>query len=331
MGAIANLTAMVDESRRGRLVAMKFAALAREHGASEDLEARPFALGATAIDGRVGWVFLDDRQQRGLGPALAWAVRAGVDQLQILAEEGTSTLARRAPAFRLPIDVWHVAERVLLPALAEPLPDLPAAPIDHEEFRALITEGGATPAVDHGVLVGEVRGLEVCRVVTDAITGDARLEVGIGQHDREAFQMLHGNIPTVEALAKVVAAVEPHRRHDAAPHPLNRLSQAQALRARLIDDPGLIGAARIEARPSPLDRPNLKDPYPCVATASIDGRSVTLVVSAGVDLDVVPYATDARLATGQPTRIVVPARDALPVQSDIVALLKDPMPIVPVG
>jgi hypothetical protein len=260
---------------------------------------------------------------------LAWALRAGVEQLQILAEEGTGTLARRAAAFRLPIEVWHVADRALLPAIAESLPELPDAPAAHAEFRALITKGGATPTVDHGVLVGEVRGLEVCRVVTDATTGDARLEVGIGQHDREAFQMLHGNVPTVEALAKVVAAVEPHRQHGAAPHPLNRLGRAQALRARLIDEPGLVDASRIEARPSPLDRPNLKDPHPCVASAVIDGRSVTLVVSSGVDLDLVPYATDARLATGEPTRIVVPARDAVPVQSDIAALLKDPMVIVP--
>jgi hypothetical protein len=226
--------------------------------------------------------------------------------------------------------VWHVVERALLPAIAEPLPEVPDAPLEHEKFRALITEGGATPAVDHGVLVGEVRGLEVCRVVTDTATGDTRLEVGIGQHDREAFQMLHGNVPTVEALAKVVAAVEPHRRYGAAPHPLNRLGQAQALRARLIDEPGLVGAARIEARPSPLDRPNLKDAYPCVASAMIDGHPVTLVVSSGVDLDLVPYATDARLATGESTRIVVPTRDAVPVQSDIAALLLDPMPIMPV-
>ena len=63
----------------------------------------------------------------------------------------------------------------------------------------------------------------------------------------------------------------------------------------------------------------------------IEGRSVTLVISSGVDLDLVPYATDARLATGEPTRIVVPARDAVPVQNDIAALLKDPIVIVPVS
>jgi hypothetical protein len=321
---------MVDESRRGRLLAVKLATLARDHGATTDLETRPFALGAAGIDGRVGWVLLDERQQRGLGPSLAWGIRAGVKELQILAEEGTGTLARRAAAFTIPIEVWHIADRVLLPAIPEPLPIPHMAPPEHEQFRTLIISGGAMPTVEHGVLIGEVRGLEVCRVVTDRYSGAARLEVGIGQHDREAFQMLHGDVPTVEALAKVVATVAPHRQHGADPHPLNRLGQERALRARLIDDPSLVGASRVEALPSPLVRTSLKDPQPCVAHAVIEGFSRTLVVSSGVDLDLVPFATDARLATGDPTRLVVPARDAVPVLADINDLLDDPMAIVPV-
>jgi hypothetical protein len=321
---------MVDESRRGRLLAIKLAALAGDHGATVELQTTPFALGAAAIDGNVGWVLLDERQQRGLGPALAWALRAGVKELQILAEEGTGTLARRARAFTMPIEVWHIAERALLPAIAEPLPVPLTAPAEHEQFRALILSGGATPTVEHGILIGEVRGLEVCRVVTDQYTGAARLEVGIGQHDREAFQMLHGDAPTTEALAKVVATVALHRQHGADPHPLNRLGQERALRARLIDDPDLIGATHVEPLPSPLARANLKDPQPCVARAVIEGYSRTVVISSGVDLDLVPFATDARLATGEPTRIVVPARDAVPVLNDINDLLDDPMAIVPV-
>ena len=289
-----------------------------------------FALGAAAIDGDVGWVLLDDRQRRGLGPALAWAVRAGVHRLQILGEEGTGTLARRAPTFRLPIDVWHIADRVLLPAIAEPLPSQRDVPVAHDSFRSLIEAGGATPAIEHGVLIGEIRGLEVCRVVTDEFTGAARLEVGIGQHDREAFQMIHGDVPTIEALARVVVAVSPHRQHGADPHPLNRLGQEHALRARLIDDPALIGATRVEAIASPLPRENLKTLSPG-RRRNIDGRAVTVVVSAGVDLDLVPFATDARLATGDPTRIVLPARDAVPVQIELARLLHDPMPVVPIG
>ena len=322
---------MVEENRRGQLLAIKLTALARDNGAGGDLRRAAFALGAAVIDGSTGWVLLDERPQRGLGPALAWALRAGVDNLQILAEQGTGTIARRAAWFRVPIEVWHVDGRTLLPAIAEPLPELPAAPPEHEQFRSLILAGGASPAVDHGVLVGEVRGLEVCRVVTDEHTGVTRLEVGLGKHDREAFQMLHGDVPAVEALAQVVAAVAPHRQHGADPHPLNRLGREQALRARLIDDPQLVGASLVEAAPLPIERPNLKDPFPCIASAVIDGRPETLVVSAGVDLDIVTFATDARSATGKPTRIVVPARDLLPVQVEIAALLADPMPIVPVG
>ncbi len=325
---------MVDEERRGRLLAIKLAALIRDHGAAggaTDLQPAPFALGAAATDGRVGWVLLDERQHRGLGPALAWAVRAGVDRLNVLADEGAGTLARRAAAFRMPIEVWHVAERELLPAIAEPLPAPLGVPAEHEQFRALIASGGAHPAVENGVLVGEVRGLEVCRVVVDAYSGAVRLEVGIGQHDREAFQMLHGDVPTVEALATVVAAVTPHRRHGADPHPLNRIGQERALRATLIDDPALIGASQVEAVPSPIVHHNLKDPQPCVARAVIEGRPTTVVVSVGVDLDLVPFATDARLATGDPTRIVVPARDAVPVQAEIAALLTEPIPFAPVG
>jgi hypothetical protein len=321
---------MVDETRRGRLLAVKLATLVRENDGGAEVEPAPFALGAAALDGTTGWVLLDERQLRGLGPALAWAVRAGVSHLHVLAEEGTGTLARRAVAFRMPIEVWHVADRVLLPAIAEPLPTPLGVPEGHDQFRGLIVEGGAMPAVEHGVLVGEVRGLEVCRVVTDQHTGAPRLEVGIGQHDREAFQMLHGDVPTVEALAKVVATVAPHRAHGADPHPLNRIGQERALRARLIDDPGLVRASTIEALPSPLPRTNLKDPQPCIARAVIDGRSTTLVISTGVDLDLVPFATDARLATGDPTELIVPARDAFPVLADIAGLLRDPMEVVPV-
>src|SRR3954463_3817805 len=145
---------MGEESRRGRLLSLKLAALIRDHDGAVDLAAVPFALGAAATAAGTGWVLLDERPHSGLGPALAWAVRAGVDRLHVLAEEGTGTLARRTAAFRLPIEVWHVEERMLLPALAAPLSSPLEVPAEHEQFRALIEDGGATPAVDHGVLIG---------------------------------------------------------------------------------------------------------------------------------------------------------------------------------
>ena len=66
-------------------------------------------------------VLLEDDPERGLGAALAWAHRQRVDELNVLADRGTGLLARRAGGFTTPIAVWHVEERTLLPAVAEPL------------------------------------------------------------------------------------------------------------------------------------------------------------------------------------------------------------------
>ena len=53
---------------------------------------------------------------------------------------------------------------------------------------------GAEPVVEGGVLTGEVLGLEVARVVTDA--EGSRLEVGVGKHDRHAQRIMGGDVPT---------------------------------------------------------------------------------------------------------------------------------------
>ena len=59
------------------------------------------------------------------------------------------------------------------------------------------------------------------------------VEVGVGGPDREAFRIIHGDLPTVIALADVVSTVAGHRTAGAPPHPLNRLAQERLLRWRL--------------------------------------------------------------------------------------------------
>ena len=98
------------------------------------------------------------------------------------------------------------------------------------------------------MLAGEVRGLEVCRVVDDEALGTTRLEVGVGAHDREAFQMLHGDVPAVESLARIVDVVASHRRVDAPRHPLNRLAAERFIRWRVVEDPSLIGLRSLDGR-----------------------------------------------------------------------------------
>lgn len=327
---VGSVAAMSEPSVRANLLLVKLRALATDHGAhADDVTTGDFGLGAALMAGREAWVLLDRDARLGLGPAMIWALRRNAVRLHLLAEDSTGLLARRATAFRLPVSVWLVDGRALIEALPDELSAPAELPDGHRQFESLIVEAGAVPVVEHGVLTGEVEGLEVCRVVTDADSGDVRLDVGVGAHDRETFQLLHGDRPKVEALAGVVAAVSPHRQPGAAMHPLNRLGASRGLRAALIASPQLIGATQVEAIDPPFARPNVKDSLPCVARASIAGETTLVVCSTGVDLDVVPFATDARLASGiGPCTLVVPSRDLLPAQQLLAANVVDALQFV---
>jgi len=298
-----------NDTRKSQLLALKLRALVREHlaGAVSDDSLRPavFARGAALLhdvvdDAPVAWVFVDEQQARGLGPALLWALKENCSRLHVLAESGTGVIARRAAEFDFPIMVWHVADRTLIPAVAEPFLEPVAADPRHEGFLPLIAEGGATPLVEHGIVTGEVLGLEVCRAVDDPVTGSARLEVGMGAHDREAFAMLHGDKPTVNALADVVENVKLHRRPGALAHPFNRIAPERLLRCLALDSPGLVHTELLEPCDPPVARTNVLDTVPCVARgmSRVDGTFDTVVVfTSGADPDIVPFALDARAHT----------------------------------
>jgi hypothetical protein len=317
-----------DAARRSRLNGLKLRALVRDHLGVDDVdEPEEFAPGAALMNDGEAWTLLDDHPATRLGAALVWGLRHDTAVVNVVAESGTGVLARRARAFAIDISVWHAEGRALLPAVAEPHESSDPVPEHHGDFRHTMVDGGAEPLVEHGVLVGEVRGLEVCRVVDDPYLDTTRLEVGVGAHDREAFQMLHGDVPTSESLARVVEAVAEHRQVGAPQHPLNRLAAERFLRWRLIDDPSLVGMATVAPVAPPVRRLNLKDPVPCVAIGTdASGVDSVIVCSSGVDLDLIPFAADAHLAIGEDLdlRIVLPARDLVPATEELAGALVRP-------
>ena len=325
------MASTIDPARRAQLNGVRLAALVDDQGI-------PTA-GATAPVGSIGagaallaadgtaWVLLADLADRGpdrqLGAALAWAVRQDATALHVVVESGAGVLARRATWFRLPVRVSRLEGRALVAAEPESLPQSVTVPDAHRALSELIVAGGAVPVEESGVLSGEVDGLEVCRVVDDPHTGEVRLEVGVGAHDRETFQLLHGDRPTVEALGDVVGSVIEHRRVRDAQHPLKQLAASRGLRARLIAAPDLVGLAELVAVDPPLPRSNVKDQVPC---AALDRTAGTLVVcTTGIDLDVVPWAGDAA-ASHHAERCIIaaPERDVIDVQQRLAALLRVP-------
>lgn len=333
--------------RRSQLLAAKLQALVSDHhGRPIETDAETFPTGAALLQDGAAWVLADGPASRSLGGALVWAIRRSATHLHLIAEHDTGLLARRSASFSLPVSVWFAEGRNLLPVVAEPLAEPVPVPADHEGLRSLILAGGATPNIEHGVLFGEVRGLEVCRVVDAPTTGflgelselaghlpgddgGLRLEVGVGAADREAFQLLHGEVPTVEALASVVQAVMTHRSIGSPQHPLNRLGIERFLRWEAEQDPGLVGCVSLAPGQPPIPRSNLKDPMPCVADGiDTEGWPLRVVFSSGVDLDVLPYVADVQAAGSTPVRLALPGRDLLPVVSELADLLVKPIEIV---
>jgi hypothetical protein len=342
-----------SDERRGRLLGVKLRALVGEH-LQRTVAAEPTGFpdgAALCVDG-AAWVLVDASAARSLGAALAWAVRHDAHAVHLVVEHDSGLLARRAQRLAFPTTVWFAQERVLLPVVAEPL----AAPVPpasaHLELVSVIEASGATPNIEHGVVVGEVRGLEVCRVVDEPTVGHfaelgdvdivpssepiapiadssgVLLEVGVGANDREAFRLLHGDIPTVEALAAVVDSLLAHRSSDAPQHPLNRLAQERYLRWQLQQDPGIVGLRSLTTAEPPQPRPNLKDPIPCVARGvDADGADIVVVCSVGVDLDLVGFVADVQEAHDAPVVVALRERDALPITRELLALLAAPVEV----
>jgi hypothetical protein len=285
-----------DLERRSRLLSLKLRALVRDHlGLASDPEGSSelFGLGAAFVGADATWVLIDGDSSRALGPVLAWTSRFN-NPVHLLVEQDSGVVARRAQFFSSAITVWHIDDRALTPA--EPASHLPegSAKPEHLAMMDLISSSGADALVEHGVVVGEVRGLEMCRVVDDSYTGESRLEVGMGVNDREAFLMVHGELPKEEALRNVIEAVAVHREPDAMVHPFNQFGAERMHRWRALQNPQSVGFARLSPADPPVRRTNLKDPVPCVAIGeTTEGNHAVAVFVHGIDLDLVPFAVDA--------------------------------------
>jgi len=329
----------------------KLRALASTHlGAAVDVEPIEFGTGAGLVVDGAAWVIVDGPAGRTLGASLVWAIRQHARSLDVVAESGGGQLVRRAAGFDFPIRVWFAEERTLLPVVAEVAPPISAADPEHLDLLRLIEAGGATPLVERGIVTGDVRGLEVCRVVDEPTVGQFAelndvpadlisppaegviLEVGVGANDREAFQLIHGHLPKVAALADVVASVTAHRSTEAIQHPLNRMAPERFLRWQVQQDPGLLGLADLGPVDPPVPRQSMKHVEPCVARGvDVDGMSVVVVFSCGVDLDLTPFVADVALSLpDEVERVLVaaPTRDLVAATRDLAALLGRPVELV---
>lgn len=330
---------MLEPERKAALVALRAAALTRDHFHVEIPVSDWSTFGSTgaaaACAGRI-FVFPAASDSLSLGAALAWATAHNPTSLDLVfgPEEDRARLgvvARAAQPFAVEVHVFHMEASALVPV--SPAPYDTSVPPSHEALLLgeILQDAGCEVIVENGQVIGEIRGLEVARVVEpsfDAGAGThARIEVGIGRFDREAFALLHAGLSAPEALAQVIAQVSEIRRANAEPHPLNRLGRERWLRSQLIRQPSLVGATNLRAVPSAVARGGLRENAVAVAVGSTtNGTELVVATSTGVNLEAVVDAADSRAlhAPEAMLYLVVPPKDDFAVTRRILNLLDQP-------
>lgn len=287
------------------------------NSARSDSERQSSAIGSSVAghvhDGR-GVVVTEGR--RGLGPALWWGSVAGAESLDVIVDVDDQNtgghLSRRAGLLcQLPgaqsITVWNADGPDLVRAEPVDAPAVPVLPASHWAFASSISEAGARPVDDHGRLVAEVAGLEVARVVEGE--DGPRIEVGVGEADRELNSYIHGNQTDDANLRRSVVAVARDRTQPGGHHPLGRLTRQRWLRSKLLDNPGLLGFGELSPITPLWPSETVLRTEPAAAY-SADGDAV-VVSSVGVDPDLVPEAVDLRHRDHPSSRLIIvtPKRD----------------------
>jgi hypothetical protein len=331
------MTSSADSSSHAsRLAQLRLRAIV---GVRSDVEVSEFGQAVGLVVDDVAWVYVTGRHERSLGPALMWALRNDANALKLFSSECAGDLARISTHFDFVIEVFEVdaagVARVAGPKIVEKI----EVSVADEMFAEFIKSAGADVVREHGVISGEVCGLEVCRVVRATDSGefggagesgeasDSELEIGVGAHDRETFKLLHGRTATIESLRKVIAEVAARRAVGAQVHPLNRLARERMLRHYVCQSPQLIGAKSLQVAQPPIVRTNLKDVVPCCAVGvSLTGEKMIVIFNVGVDPDVVSFGADARGQINGSAELIfaMPTRDIMPAVERVAQMLRRP-------
>jgi hypothetical protein len=331
------MTSSADSSSHAsRLAQLRLRAIV---GVRSDVEVSEFGQAVGLVVDDVAWVYVTGRHERSLGPALMWALRNDANALKLFSSECAGDLARISTHFDFVIEVFEVdaagVARVAGPKIVEKI----EVSVADEMFAEFIKSAGADVVREHGVISGEVCGLEVCRVVRATDSGefggagesgeasDSELEIGVGAHDRETFKLLHGRTATIESLRKVIAEVAARRAVGAQVHPLNRLARERMLRHYVCQSPQLVGAKSLQVAQPPIVRTNLKDVVPCCAVGvSLTGEKMIVIFNVGVDPDVVSFGADARGQINGSAELIfaMPTRDIMPAVERVAQMLRRP-------
>lgn len=323
--------------QRTRLLRTKLAALAAQVGLT-DATAEDLGASVALVGGGHGAVLVDEPGAAAVAGAVLWAVRRELDALTVFTDSDGGRLARWAAYLQVgdrPIQVRTVQGGGSVEAAPDPVPVPPPPPSVPDELLEPLRELGVEIVVEHGVVRGEVLGLEVARLVPWPVEvggdGELHLEAGVGRFDRDAVAAVRPDEAPAESLRRTVEQVRVHRHPGAGVHPVQLLARERWLRSIVVADPTLVGAAQLTPVGMTTEPEGLRDTHPAAALGiDADGGPMLVVCSRGVDLALVPLAADTRAMLDRDARLVLalPARDHHVATTTLVGQLREPAEVV---
>ncbi len=306
----------LSAEQRARLNRAKLTALLRDAGGPAGEAVDLGSAAALVAEGRAA-VLVENGSAAALAGALLWAGRHEADALTVFVDDAADDVARWAEYFHLGdggIEVRSTDGSTSHAVTPSPLPTTIAPPDVPDELVAVLEQSGVDVVTEWGVIRGEVLGLEVARLVIwpTETGGDGRfhLEAGVGRFDRDAVAAARGDEAPSVALARTVEQVRAHRYPGAPVHPVQLLARERWLRADVMADPSSVGAAHLRPVEMTTEAEGLKDAHPAAALGvDLQGSSLLVVCSRGVDLSLVPLAADTRAMVDPAARLVLALPD----------------------
>lgn len=314
----------LDASRLAGLARTKLEGLVRRAFPDVTADAETFNAGVGLADGSRAFVLLIADAPSPLAAALAWGERRGATELHVIVDDVDPISALAAGALEPAPTIWRAVGVELQPADPVPLVPPPEPSTAVLARTGMLEAGGCEVVIEHGVVIGEILGLEVARVALE-VDGAATVRVGVGLYDQEAHALMHAGASVEARLDQVGAEVRRHRRVDAGPHPINRVARERWLRSIVCAEPGSLGLDALAPEAPLVPRGGIHEERPVAARGNRDGHEVLVVCSTGIDLDLVPLAA-AHLGHRRADEVVLvlPERDHHPIMERMAERLAVP-------
>ncbi|MEE2682544.1 MAG: hypothetical protein VYD77_01255 [Actinomycetota bacterium] len=313
---------MIDVERRAELNQAKLNGLLKKTFPDEVFEPIYSKSGSIFSNGKQRFLYAPDERVSPLVIALA----TETDELQtnLVVDKREAVLLQQTHGLSAEITLWIVDNDRVVQHPDSVIDERREINVLSEDFKELLKASGCDVVQEHGVLKGEIKGLEVARVVIND-EGQQVLRVGVGAYDQEAHKIFDSQQTPEEKLFRIVSQVMEYRNQKSEPHPLNRAARAKWMIAEIIATSENFDLEEVQPLSMLEEIDTVTESHPAAAIGRTGAGSVLIVASSGIDLQTIPVAAGLLVSTGaEEIWIALSPKDRHPAIINAARYLKAP-------